>query len=64
MQFRHWLGNLYKSSFNGTDNDLATNKLVIRVQLDEAIYLKINNKLPGLGMKLDRSNLHFKENIL
>ncbi|GAU17752.1 hypothetical protein TSUD_171400, partial [Trifolium subterraneum] len=25
---------------------------------DEAIYLKINNKVPGLGMKLDRSNLN------
>jgi glucose-6-phosphate 1-dehydrogenase len=28
------------------------------VQPDEAIYLKINNKVPGLGMRLDRSNLH------
>lgn len=37
------------------------NELVIRVQPDEAIYLKINNKVPGLGMRLDRStlNLHY-----
>lgn len=57
MQFRHVPGNLYKGSF-GTDLDRATNELVIRVQPDEAIYLKINNKIPGLGMRLDRSNLN------
>lgn len=50
-------GNLYNRNF-GTDLDRATNELVIRVQPDEAIYLKINNKVPGLGMKLDRSNLN------
>jgi hypothetical protein len=57
VQFRHVPGNLYKRNF-GSDLDLATNELVIRVQPDEAIYLKINNKVPGLGMRLDRSNLH------
>ena len=50
-------GNLYNRNI-GTDLDRATNELVIRVQPDEAIYLKINNKVPGLGMKLDRSNLN------
>ncbi|KAH9316316.1 hypothetical protein KI387_024943 [Taxus chinensis] len=57
VQFRHVPGNLYKKKF-GTDLDRATNELVIRVQPDEAIYLKINNKIPGLGMRLDRSNLN------
>ncbi|RZB54112.1 Glucose-6-phosphate 1-dehydrogenase, chloroplastic isoform B [Glycine soja] len=57
VQFRHVPGNLYNRNF-GTDLDRATNELVIRVQPDEAIYLKINNKVPGLGMKLDRSNLN------
>ncbi|KAM0935948.1 putative glucose-6-phosphate dehydrogenase (NADP(+)) [Dioscorea sansibarensis] len=57
VQFRHVPGNLYKKSF-ATDLDRATNELVIRVQPDEAIYLKINNKIPGLGMRLDRSNLN------
>ncbi|THU53769.1 hypothetical protein C4D60_Mb10t17930 [Musa balbisiana] len=57
VQFRHVPGNLYKRSF-GTDLDRATNELVIRVQPNEAIYLKINNKIPGLGMRLDRSNLN------
>lgn len=37
---------------------MATNELVLRVQPDEAIYLKINNKVPGLGMRLDRSDLN------
>ncbi|XP_019710623.1 glucose-6-phosphate 1-dehydrogenase, chloroplastic isoform X2 [Elaeis guineensis] len=57
VQFRHVPGNLYKRNF-GTDLDKATNELVIRVQPDEAIYLKINNKIPGLSMRLDRSNLN------
>ncbi|KAH7365067.1 hypothetical protein KP509_18G007400 [Ceratopteris richardii] len=59
VQFRHVPGNLYKWSF-GADLDQATNELVIRVQPDESIYLKINNKIPGLGMRLDRSNLNLQ----
>ncbi|CAA3018998.1 glucose-6-phosphate 1-dehydrogenase, chloroplastic [Olea europaea subsp. europaea] len=57
VQFRHVPSNLYSRIF-GIDLDRATNELVIRVQPDEAIYLKINNKVPGLGMRLDRSNLN------
>ncbi|KAG7593053.1 Glucose-6-phosphate dehydrogenase C-terminal [Arabidopsis thaliana x Arabidopsis arenosa] len=57
VQFRHVPGNLYNRN-SGTDLDQTTNELVIRVQPDEAIYLKINNKVPGLGMRLDRSNLN------
>ncbi|WVZ57260.1 hypothetical protein U9M48_007665 [Paspalum notatum var. saurae] len=57
VQFRHVPGNLYGRNI-GTDLDKATNELVLRVQPDEAIYLKINNKVPGLGMRLDRSNLN------
>lgn len=57
VQFRHVPGNLYKGKF-GTDLDKATNELVLRLQPDEAIYLKINNKVPGLGMRLDRSDLN------
>ncbi|KAI4329839.1 hypothetical protein MLD38_028180 [Melastoma candidum] len=34
------------------------NELVLRVQPDEAIYLRINNKVPGLGKRLDRSDLN------
>ncbi|XP_042009043.1 glucose-6-phosphate 1-dehydrogenase, chloroplastic-like [Salvia splendens] len=56
-QFRHVPGNLCNRNF-GTDLDLATNELVIRVQPDKAIYLKINNKVPELGMRLDQSNLN------
>ncbi|OVA02175.1 glucose-6-phosphate dehydrogenase [Macleaya cordata] len=57
VQFRHVPGNLYKRNF-GTDLGKATNELVLRLQPDEAIYLKINNKVPGLGMRLDRSDLN------
>jgi len=36
---------------------------VIRIQPDEAIYLKINNKVPGLGLNLDvtRLDLTYRE---
>ncbi|XP_051122671.1 glucose-6-phosphate 1-dehydrogenase, chloroplastic isoform X1 [Andrographis paniculata] len=57
VQFRHVPGNLYNRQF-GSDLDQASNELVIRVQPNEEIYLKINNKVPGLGMRLDRSNLN------
>ncbi|KAK6919218.1 Glucose-6-phosphate dehydrogenase, NAD-binding, partial [Dillenia turbinata] len=42
----------------GPDLDKATIELVLRVQPDEAIYLKINSKVPDLGMRLDRSDLN------
>ena len=58
VQFRHVPGNLYNRNTAGCDLYKATNELVIRVQPDEAIYLKLKNKVPGLGMRLDRSNLN------
>ncbi|CAH8298511.1 unnamed protein product [Eruca vesicaria subsp. sativa] len=57
VQFRHVPGNLYNRN-SSTSLDRTTNELVIRVQPDEGIYLKINNKVPGLGMRLDQSNLN------
>ncbi|KAI4326416.1 hypothetical protein MLD38_031734 [Melastoma candidum] len=57
VQFRHVPGNLYGRNA-GADLWNATNELVLRVQPDEAIYLRINNKVPGLGKRLDRSNLN------
>lgn len=56
VQFRHVPGNLYRSK-QGSNLDAATNELVIRIQPQEAIYLKINNKVPGLGLRLDTSRL-------
>ncbi|KAG7984940.1 hypothetical protein I3843_04G186000 [Carya illinoinensis] len=52
VQFKNVPGNLYNRKF-GTDLDQARNELVIRIEPDEAIYLKFNNKVPGLGMRLD-----------
>mmetsp|Transcript_9876 Transcript_9876/g.40803 ORF Transcript_9876/g.40803 Transcript_9876/m.40803 type:complete len:554 (-) Transcript_9876:238-1899(-) len=56
IQFRHVPGSLYSSVYGG-NLDLSTNELVIRVQPDEAIYLKINNKVPGLRLQLDTTKL-------
>ncbi|KAG5390461.1 hypothetical protein IGI04_032002 [Brassica rapa subsp. trilocularis] len=58
VQFRHVPGNLYNRNSGGSNLDRTTNELVIRVQPDEGIYLKINNKVPGLGMRLDQSHLN------
>ena len=59
IQFCPVPGNLYKAY--GSAEEL-TNELVIRIQPNESIYLRINNKVPGLGVSLDRSNLdlHYK----
>ena len=56
VQFRHVPGNLYRSK-QGSNLDRSTNELVIRIQPQEAIYLKVNNKVPGLGLRLDTSRL-------
>ena len=55
IQFRHAPGTLYKQKAGQVDYN--TNELVIRIQPDEAIYLKINNKVPGLGQRLDHTVL-------
>jgi Glucose-6-phosphate dehydrogenase, C-terminal domain len=62
MQFRNVPGNV----FGGTANQEGhTNELVIRIQPQEAIYLKINNKKPGLGLNVQqtRLDLSYKEDL-
>jgi glucose-6-phosphate 1-dehydrogenase len=38
----------YKDVVQGIFKDIARNELVIRIQPDEAIYIKMNTKTPGL----------------
>ncbi|XAR55252.1 Glucose-6-phosphate dehydrogenase [Bertholletia excelsa] len=56
VSFKRVPGNLYNQKPDAFF-DKAPNELVLRVQPDEAIYLKINNKVPGLGMRLDSSDI-------
>lgn len=58
VQFRHVPGNLYKAQ--GTMDDLS-NELVIRIQPDEAVYLKINNKVPGARASMHLLALRLQE---
>ena len=60
VQFRHAPGNVYGERQGRVEH--VTNELVIRIQPDEAIYLRINTKVPGLGHRLDQTNLdlHYK----
>jgi glucose-6-phosphate 1-dehydrogenase len=37
----------YKDAIQGIFTDIARNELVLRIQPDEAIYMKMNSKLPG-----------------
>ncbi len=53
VQFHNVPAQLYSQS----KNEQLRNELVIRIQPDESIYLKINNKIPGLDMRLDNSQL-------
>ena len=36
---------------------MNSNELVIRIQPNESIYLRVNSKIPGLGMRLDQTDL-------
>lgn len=56
IQFHHAPGKLYKKQL-GSASEMNSNELVIRIQPDESIYLRINSKIPGLGMRLDQTNL-------
>ena len=49
IQFRDIRGNLF--------SNLARNEIVIRVQPNEAVYVKMMNKEPGLGIKTIISDL-------
>lgn len=58
VQFRSVPGNIFKAKLaTGMAAESASNELVIRIQPKEAIYLKITNKVPGLGMQLDTTKL-------
>ena len=59
IQFHHAPGNLYKKQLSGGGgtSDTNSNELVIRIQPDESIYLRVNSKIPGLGMRLDQTDL-------
>lgn len=50
-------GNLYRDK-QGADPDAACNELVIRIQPKEAIYLKINNKVPPHAPHLLHVSVH------
>ncbi|KAI9483217.1 MAG: glucose-6-phosphate dehydrogenase [Benjaminiella poitrasii] len=49
IQFHHVAGNLYRGS--------ARNELVIRIQPNEAVYMKFNNKQPGLSYQTIQTDL-------
>ena len=57
IQFRHVPGNIYHESF-GHNIDLATNEPILHDVLEEAIPVRVNNKVPGLGLQLDASELN------
>ncbi|XP_057963086.1 inactive glucose-6-phosphate 1-dehydrogenase 4, chloroplastic isoform X3 [Malania oleifera] len=57
IQFHHVPGNLYRESISH-DVNLATNELILREMPEEAILVRVNNKIPGLGLQLDASELN------
>jgi hypothetical protein len=64
LQFRHVPGNVFSAKL-GKEFDRNTNELVIRIQPEEAIYMKINNKVPGLGLQVQttRLDLQYREDL-
>ncbi|CAK8544533.1 unnamed protein product [Lathyrus sativus] len=57
IQFRPVPGNVYHDCI-GHNTDRATNELILRDVPDEAILVRVNNKVPGLGLQLDSSELN------
>ncbi|KAL5580405.1 hypothetical protein UlMin_012847 [Ulmus minor] len=57
IQFRHVPGNLYRERM-GHNIDRATNELILRDTPEEAIVIRVNNKIPGLGLQLDSPELN------
>ena len=57
LRFRDDAANLFGSA---AVPSLPPNELIIRVQPDEAILLRINNKVPGLGAKLAPTELNLR----
>ncbi|XP_061366226.1 inactive glucose-6-phosphate 1-dehydrogenase 4, chloroplastic [Gastrolobium bilobum] len=57
IQFRHVPGNVYHECI-GHNVDRAINELILRDVPDEAMVVRVNNKVPGLGLQLDSSELN------
>ena len=57
IHFHNVPGNLYRGRM-GHNSDLATNELILRDVPDEAILIRVNNKMPGLGLHLDSPELN------
>ncbi|KAF2307337.1 hypothetical protein GH714_026443 [Hevea brasiliensis] len=57
IQFHCVPGNIYRERI-GHNIGMATNELILRDVPDEAILVRINNKIPGLGLHLDASELN------
>ncbi|XP_056699112.1 inactive glucose-6-phosphate 1-dehydrogenase 4, chloroplastic isoform X2 [Spinacia oleracea] len=57
IQFDHVPGNIYRGRM-GHSIDLATNELILQDVPDEAILIRVNNKVPGLSLHLDTSELN------
>ena len=51
VQFHDVPGNIFGES------EIQRNELVIRVQPDEAIYMKVMNKRPGMSFKCEQTEL-------
>lgn len=47
----------FKDVTSGIFKNIPRNELVIRIQPDESVYLKVNTKLPGLSMKTSVTEL-------
>jgi glucose-6-phosphate 1-dehydrogenase len=56
LRFREAPGNL----FRGAGGCPPPNELVIRVQPDEAIYLRVASKVPGLTLRIEPRNLDLR----
>jgi glucose-6-phosphate 1-dehydrogenase len=56
IQFKEVPGRLYDSSaYANPTNQSTSNQLIIRIQPDEGIFLRVSSKVPGLETRIDPS---------
>ncbi|XP_022946141.1 glucose-6-phosphate 1-dehydrogenase 4, chloroplastic isoform X1 [Cucurbita moschata] len=57
IQFRQVPGNIYREHI-GYNSASTTNEIILRDIPEEAILVRVNNKVPGLGLRLDSPELN------
>ena len=57
-EYVKWRGNVTVPCGKPVPSNVKSSELILRDVPDEAILVRVNNKVPGLGLQLDSSELN------